>query len=83
MKLDRGGFPAVRSGPGSGYRQVGELHDGRRVTIFGGRGSWLGVKVPGGRIDRADACGRGGRGRQLSGPGLGRVHGRRIGDTSP
>jgi hypothetical protein len=37
------GFLAVRSGPGSQYRKLDELHNGEIVTVFEGRGNWLGI----------------------------------------
>ncbi len=43
------GFLAVRSGPGSGYRQVGELYRGDRVSVYDRRGSWYAVTCMSGR----------------------------------
>lgn len=83
LKAGGDGFLAVRSGPGSGYRQLGALHNGDRVTIFGGDGDWLAVLVPGGQIDQGDACARVGPRRVLSGSGLGWVHRNWVGDIIP
>ncbi len=43
--LDPGGdgFLAVRSGPGSQYRKLVELHNGDRVSVFDQKGDWAGV----------------------------------------
>lgn len=83
LKAGGDGFLAVRTGPGSNYRRLGELHNGDRVTIFEGRDGWLAILVPGGQVSPADACQRVGPRRQLSGSGLGWVHGRWIGDIIP
>lgn len=83
LRADGDGFLAVRSGPGSIFRKLGELHNGDRVTIFGGEGEWLSVLVPGGRIDQGDACRRSGPRREVSGSGLGWVHRNWIGDIIP
>lgn len=43
------GFLAVRSGPGSRYRQIGELYAGDEVAIWDRRGSWYQVACMSGR----------------------------------
>ncbi|MGH6848414.1 MAG: SH3 domain-containing protein [Methylocella sp.] len=43
LKANGDGFLAVRSGPGSRYRKIDELHDGEIVIVFDGHGKWLGV----------------------------------------
>lgn len=83
LRADGDGFLAVRSGPGSDFRKLGEVRNGDRVTILDAEGEWLAILVPGGRIDQADACQRVGPRRQVSGPGLGWVHGNWIGDIIP
>lgn len=37
------GFLAVRTGPGSDYRQIGELYAGDEVAAYDRRGSWYAV----------------------------------------
>jgi len=37
------GFLAVRSGPGSQYRKLAELHNGDAVYVFDYKGKWVGV----------------------------------------
>jgi hypothetical protein len=37
------GFLAVRSGPGSQYRKIDELHDGETVLDFDRHGKWAGI----------------------------------------
>jgi hypothetical protein len=37
------GFLAVRSGPGSRYRKIAELHNGDMVYVFDARGEWVGI----------------------------------------
>lgn len=37
------GFLAVRSGPGTQYRKIGELHNGDEVTVFDQKGDWAGI----------------------------------------
>ena len=83
LKTDGDGFLAVRSGPGSNYRKLGEVHNGDRLTIFEGRDGWYGIAVPGGQIDQADVCQRVGPRRQISGRGLGWVHGNWVGNIIP
>jgi hypothetical protein len=83
LKAGGDGFLAVRAGPGAAYAKIGELYNGDRITIFEGSGDWLGVLVPDGEIDQADACGRVGPRRPLSGSGLGWVHRRWVGDIIP
>ena len=43
LKADGDGFLAVRSGPGTGYRKIDELHNGDIVMVFEQRGNWAGV----------------------------------------
>jgi hypothetical protein len=43
LKADGDGFLAVRSGPGSQYRKIDELHNGEIVIVFDNRGKWAGV----------------------------------------
>lgn len=83
LKAGGDGFLALRSGPGAGYRKLGELYNGDRVTIFEGRDGWLAVAAPGTRVSPADACSRVGPRRQLSGEGLGWAHGGWVGDIIP
>lgn len=83
LKAGGDGFLAVRTGPGTKYRKIGELHNGDRVTIFGGQDGWLAVLVPNGQIDQRDACQRVGPQRRLSSSGLGWVHRRWVGDIIP
>src|SRR5690606_14915432 len=83
LRADGDSFLAVRTGPGTNFRKIGELRNGDRVKIFQDRDGWHGVLVPGGRIDQSDACGRKGPMRQVSGSGLGWVHGRWIGNIIP
>jgi len=37
------GFLAVRSGPGTQYRKLAELHNGDNVLVFDHKGKWSGV----------------------------------------
>ena len=37
------GFLAVRTGPGSNYRKIGEVHNGDRVGTYGKRGAWYAI----------------------------------------
>lgn len=37
------GFLAVRTGRGTKYRKIGELHNGDTVTVFDQKGGWAGV----------------------------------------
>jgi hypothetical protein len=43
LKANGDGFLAVRSGPGSQYRKIDELHEGEIVLVFDGHGEWAGV----------------------------------------
>jgi hypothetical protein len=43
LKEGGDGFLAVRSGPGSEYRKIGELRNGDEVIIFDVRGKWAGI----------------------------------------
>jgi peptidoglycan hydrolase-like protein with peptidoglycan-binding domain len=43
LKADGDGFLAVRSGPGSNYRKIDELHNGDVVTVYDTNGDWKGV----------------------------------------
>ncbi|MDD9726445.1 SH3 domain-containing protein [Roseovarius sp. SK2] len=38
------GFLALRTGPGSKYQQIGNLHNGDAAYIYGGQGKWLYVE---------------------------------------
>ena len=38
------GFLAVRTGPGSGYRQIGELYLGDEVAVWDRSGNWYEVQ---------------------------------------
>lgn len=83
MGLKKGGdgFLAVRTGPGANGRTIRERHNGKRASFIDGRDGWHGVIVPGGSVDRVDACRR--VGSKPSGSDLGRVSGRWIGDIYP
>ncbi len=37
------GFLSVRTGPGTGYRKIDELHEGDVVVVCDGQGAWAGV----------------------------------------
>ncbi|QQO45235.1 SH3 domain-containing protein [Paracoccus sp. MC1862] len=52
LRSDGDGFLAVRSRPGAQHRRIGQLHNADCVTIFGGQGDWLEVKVPDGQSIR-------------------------------
>jgi uncharacterized protein YgiM (DUF1202 family) len=41
-------FLAVRTGPGSHYRQIDSIYNGDRVRICDWRGGWLNVRYRGG-----------------------------------
>ncbi len=43
LKADGDRFLAVRSGPGSQYRKIDELHSGEIVIVFENRGEWAGI----------------------------------------
>ena len=43
LKANGDGFLAVRSGPGSRYRKLTELHNGDKVIVFERRGEWAGI----------------------------------------
>ncbi|MGI3170584.1 hypothetical protein ACRARG_15645 [Pseudooceanicola sp. C21-150M6] len=43
LKAGGDGFLAVRTGPGSDYRKIDEVHNGDDVYIFDKKGKWLGV----------------------------------------
>lgn len=43
LKADGDGFLAVRSGPGTGYSKLDELHNEDPVWLFEQRGSWIGI----------------------------------------
>ncbi|MCB1337699.1 MAG: SH3 domain-containing protein [Maritimibacter sp.] len=43
------GFLAVRSGPGTGYGQIGELYLGDEIAVWERRGDWLYVACMAGR----------------------------------
>jgi Bacterial SH3 domain len=43
LKVNGDGFLAVRSGPGSQYKKIDELHNGDVVTVYDTKGKWFGV----------------------------------------
>ena len=43
------GFLAVRTGPGSGYSQLGELYRGDEIAVWDRDGSWYRVQCMSGR----------------------------------
>lgn len=43
LKKDGDGFLAVRSGPGSSYRKLDEIHNEDLVWLFEQRGKWVGI----------------------------------------
>ncbi|MEM9632659.1 MAG: peptidoglycan-binding protein [Pseudomonadota bacterium] len=43
LKASGDGYLAVRSGPGTGYRKLDELHNGDVVYAFDRKGDWVGV----------------------------------------
>lgn len=43
LKPGGDGFLAVRSGPGSQFRKLDELHNGDVVVVFENRGDWAGI----------------------------------------
>lgn len=43
LKSDGDRFLAVRSGPGSDYTKLDELHNGEKVWLFDQKGKWIGV----------------------------------------
>lgn len=43
LKADGDGFLAVRSGPGSGFAQIGELRNGDRVWLYDANDGWHGI----------------------------------------
>jgi uncharacterized protein YraI len=43
------GFLAVRTGPGTNYRQIGELYAGDEVAVWARRGNWYQVRCMSGR----------------------------------
>lgn len=43
LKADGDGFLAVRSGPGSNYREIDRLRNGDKVFTFDQNGKWFGV----------------------------------------
>jgi uncharacterized protein YraI len=43
------GFLAVRTGPGTKYRQVGEVYRGDEVSVYDRRGNWYAVTCMSGR----------------------------------
>lgn len=46
------GFLAVRTGPGSSYRQIGELYAGDQVSVYDRKGNWYAVTCMSGRCTR-------------------------------
>jgi hypothetical protein len=47
LKADGDGFLAVRSEPGSNYRELGRLRNGDKVFAFDRKGKWFGVAFGG------------------------------------
>lgn len=45
------GFLAVRSGPGSKYRQIGELYGGDEISVWDRSGGWYRVQCMSGRCE--------------------------------
>ena len=43
------GYLAVRTGPGSSRRQIGELYRGDQVSVYDRQGNWLAVTCMSGR----------------------------------
>ncbi|AHM02909.1 N-acetylmuramoyl-L-alanine amidase, family 3 [Roseibacterium elongatum DSM 19469] len=43
------GFLAVRSGPGTGYQQIGELYLGDEISVWARSGNWYQVQCMTGR----------------------------------
>lgn len=43
LKKEGDGFLAVRSGPGSGYRKLDEIHNDDIVWLFEQKGKWIGI----------------------------------------
>ncbi|WP_299868660.1 SH3 domain-containing protein [uncultured Hoeflea sp.] len=43
LKADGDGFLAVRSGPGSNYKKLDEVHNGEELWLFEEKGDWVGV----------------------------------------
>jgi len=43
LKAGGDGFLAVRSGPGSNYRKLEEIHNEDLVWLFDQRGEWIGI----------------------------------------
>jgi uncharacterized protein YraI len=46
------GFLAVRSGPGSGYRQIGEVYLGDEISVWDKRGDWYAITCMSGRCEQ-------------------------------
>ena len=74
LKAGGDGFLGVRSGPGTTYRKIGELHNGDRVNQFSAQGDWVGIATSDGIIDQPGVCANDGPARKLTGTGLGWVH---------
>ncbi len=75
LKSGGDGFLAIRSGPGTNYAKLGELHNGDRVTSFASKGDWVGIATNSAIIDQPGVCANSGPARDLTGRGLGWVHG--------
>jgi hypothetical protein len=43
LKPDGDGFVAVRSGPGTQYKKIDDIHNGDVVTVYDTKGQWFGV----------------------------------------
>ncbi len=58
LKAGGDGFLAVRSGPGSDYRKLDELHNGDVVIVFEMRGKWAGIVYRTPAVDCSSAATR-------------------------
>lgn len=43
LKAGGDGFLAVRTGPGSNFKKLGEVHNGDRVWVYEEKGQWFGI----------------------------------------
>jgi Bacterial SH3 domain len=43
LQANGDGFVAVRSGPGTQYRKIDDIHNGDVVTVYDTKGQWFGV----------------------------------------
>lgn len=76
--LSKDGFLAVRSGPGSQYRKLAELHNGDVVYVFDHKGKWNGIVY--GELS-ADEC-LSPKTRPVTHPNKGWVHGKWLKDLA-